>query len=116
MTKYRVVVTSKANDDIESIFNYIAYDLGAYQAASKLYDRITDAILSLSYFPYRIKAMNDTFVFGNVRKLSVDNYSILFVIKRDTVIVINVLYSSANIQLESVIALVPPCPGIMLSA
>ena len=98
MTKYRVIVTSKAKVDIESIFDYIAYDLGAYQAASKLYDRITDAILSLSYFPYRIKAMNDTFDFGDVRKLSVDNYSVLFIVKNDTVIVTNVLYSSSNIE------------------
>jgi hypothetical protein len=42
--------------------------------------------------------MNDTFDFGNVRKLSVDNYSVLFIVKNDTVIVTNVLYSSSNIE------------------
>ncbi len=98
MIKYRVIVTDKAKQDISEIYDYITDQLCAEQTAKKLYKCITDAILSLSYFPHRIKVISNEFDFGDVRKLLVYNYCILFVIKGYSVIVFNVLHGSSNIE------------------
>ena len=47
MKEYQVKITPKAKDDMEEIYNYIAYSLLAPQAAMNQYNNIADAILSL---------------------------------------------------------------------
>ena len=99
MIKYKVIVSSKAKDDIESIFDYIAYDLNAYTSAMRQYNRITDAILSLTYFPHRIKTINASLDFDNqLRRLNVDGYAILFVIEGYNVIILKVVHGSSDIE------------------
>ena len=53
MKEYQVNITPKAKDDMEEIYNYIAYSLLAPQAAMNQYNNIADAILSLSTMPER---------------------------------------------------------------
>ncbi|MCL2699469.1 MAG: hypothetical protein FWE68_04080 [Defluviitaleaceae bacterium] len=45
MRRYEVLISDKANEDMEAIHNYIAETLLAPVAAAKQYDRIAEAIL-----------------------------------------------------------------------
>ena len=58
MKKYEVLLSDRANDDMESIYKYIAEILLAPIAAANQYDRIAEAILSLDVMPERIKLMD----------------------------------------------------------
>ena len=58
MKHYEVLISDKANEDMEGIYKYIAETLLAPMAAAKQYDRIADAILSLEDMPERIKLMD----------------------------------------------------------
>jgi len=51
MRHYEVLISDKANDDMEGIYKYIAETLLAPMAAAEQYDRIADAILSLEDMP-----------------------------------------------------------------
>ena len=98
MKRYDVVITQSAAMDMESIYNYIAFNLQAPSTAMEQYTRIANEVLSLEYFPERIKLM-DTFPEKRrgLRQLLVDNYSVFFSIDGNRVIVISVLYTASDI-------------------
>jgi len=99
MNKYEVIISDKANSDMEAIYYYIAETLLAPDAAAKQYDRIADAILSLEVMPERIKIMDSEPELSNgLRSLIVDNYSVFFVLKDETVYIARVLYSASDIS------------------
>lgn len=98
MKEYQVKITPKAKDDMEEIYNYIAYSLLAPQAAMNQYNNIADAILSLSTMPERCPLMQSKLAFNlNLRCLLVGNYSVLFRVN-DQVTIVGILYSSSNID------------------
>ena len=51
MKQYEVLISDKANEDMEAIFEYISDKLPAPASAIKRYDRIADAVLSLEEMP-----------------------------------------------------------------
>jgi len=55
MKLYEVLISNKANEDMDSIYEYIAETLLEPVTAANQYDRIADAILSLEEMPDRIK-------------------------------------------------------------
>jgi plasmid stabilization system protein ParE len=99
MRHYEVLISDKANGDMESIYDYIAETFHAPITAAKQYNRITEAILSLEEMPERIKMMDSEPEHSKgLRSLIVDNYSVFFVIKAETVYILRVLYSASNIN------------------
>jgi plasmid stabilization system protein ParE len=99
MKHYEVLISDKANADMESIFDYIAKTLLAPDTAARQYDRIAEAILSLEEMPERIKIMDsEPERTKGLRALRVNNYSVFFVVKTDTVYVVRVLYSASDIS------------------
>ena len=58
MKRYEVAVSDKANVDMEAIYRYIAETLLEPVTATKQYDRIVEAILSLEEMPERIRIMD----------------------------------------------------------
>lgn len=98
MKQYIVQTTEVALSDLEETYNYIAEQLLAPEAATRLYDRIANAVESLKYLPSRIKLMdlNEGFV-NEPGEMHVDNLSAFFVIIGDHVIVTNILYSASDI-------------------
>ena len=98
MKEYQVKITPKSKDDMEEIYNYIAYSLLAPQAAMNQYNNIADAILSLSTMPEGCPLMQSKLAFNlNLRCLLVGNYSVLFRVN-DQVTIVRILYSSSNID------------------
>lgn len=99
MEQYKLIITEDTWRDAENIFTYIATALEAPEAALKQYDRITKAIESLATFPARIKIIdNEPAHSKEVRKLLVDNFSVLFTIKGDTVTILRILYSASDLS------------------
>ena len=99
MNQYEVLISDKASEDMEAIYRYISETLLAPEAAAEQYDRIADAILSLEEMPERIKVMDSEPEYSkSFRSLIVDHYTIVFVIKANTVNIARVLYSASDIR------------------
>lgn len=99
MKQYAVQITDKALGDMEDIYNYIANILQASENAMGQYNRIADAIQKLDIFPERVRIMKSEpeHTMG-LRQLSIDNFSVFYVIEGDKVIVTRVLYSASDIS------------------
>jgi plasmid stabilization system protein ParE len=97
MKKYNVVITASALKDMEDLYNYIAYELKSPNSAKKLYFKIANAIQSLDLFAerYKVFCIDEERV---VRRMLVDNYSVFYMTKANSVIVTSVLYSSRDLR------------------
>ena len=99
MKHYDVLVSDKAVADMDSIYDYIATTLLEPVIAAKQYNRIADAILTLEQMPERIRLIDSEPEHSKgLRPLLVDNYTVLFVIKGDSVHVARVFYSASDIR------------------
>ena len=98
MKQYKIQITDMALSDMEEIYNYIAVQLQAPEAAMRQYNRIADAIETLDTFPERVKLMEteEESALG-LRQMPVDNFSVFFHIREDRVFITNVLYSASDI-------------------
>lgn len=98
MKHYKIQITDKALFDMEEIYNYIAEQLLAPEAAMRQYNRIAGAIETLDTFPERAKLMEteEERALG-LRQMPVDNFSVFFHIREERVIITNVLYSASDI-------------------
>ena len=98
MKTYDVQPSEKSLNDMEAIYGYIVEKLLAPNAAINQYNRIADAILSLEQTPQRIKVMDSEPERSlGIRQMSVDNYSVFFIIKDEMVNIVRVLYSTSDI-------------------
>ena len=99
MKHYDVLISDRANEDMENIYRYISETLLALVNAAKQYDRIADAILTLEKMPERVRLMDsEPERSKGLRPLIVDNYTVFFVIKGTTVNIARVLYSASDIS------------------
>ena len=98
MEQYEVVMSDKADDDIDGIYKYISENLQEPVIAVNQYNRIADAILTLEQMPDRIKLMNsEPERVKGLRQLHVDNYTIFFTITGSIVNIVRVLYSTSDV-------------------
>lgn len=98
MTHYNVKVTNKALADMNAIYDYIATVLQVPATAMNQYNRIADGIQSLERFPERYMLFDSQPEHDlGMRKLLVDNYTAIYVVIKDEVTVLRVLYSSSDI-------------------
>ena len=98
MKQYKVQITDKALADMEEIYNYIAIQLQAPENAIGQYNRIAKAIEELKMFPEKVRFMESEQERAmRLRQLVVDNYSVFYVIEKESVIVMRVLYSASDI-------------------
>ena len=99
MNQYTVEITEEALSDMQQIYNYIAYVLLAPENAMGQYNRIADEILKLNVFPERFRIMDSEPEHSKeIRRMSVDNFSVFYVIRKEKVIVTDVLYSASGID------------------
>ena len=99
MKYHEVLISDKANEDMETIFRYISETLRAPESAANQYYKIADAILSLEQMPERIRVMDsEPERSRGLRPLIVGNYTVFFVINADTVYIARVLYGASNIS------------------
>lgn len=99
MQRYEVRITRDALHDMESIYNYIAEELLVPDTALGQYNRIAEAINSLSQMPERRRILeSEPERSRGLRKLRVDNYAVFYFIDEESVVVTNVLYGASDIE------------------
>lgn len=101
MKKFIVNITDDALDDMEALYNYIAFRLQSPDIAMNQYNRIADAIESLESFPERF-GLFDTepgHSYG-IHKMVIDNFLVCYVIDPEIVTVTDVLYGPSDIRVK----------------
>lgn len=99
MKQYNILISDSAENDLDKIYRYIAFELCAPETAEKQYNRIMKKIMDLETFPDRIRIMeNKAGKNLKLRRLLVDNYSVIFKIEGSHVSVANVLCNASNIE------------------
>ena len=98
MKRYSVKVTRRALADMNAIYEHIAVRLQAPETALRQYDRIAAAIESLCSFPGCNPLIDVQPELGlGMRRMLVDNYSVIYVVHEETATVLRVLYSSSDL-------------------
>ena len=83
--KYKIIWSPRARDDLRNIKHYIKNHLKEKNIAINVVKRILNSILDLSYLPekhVRVQIFNEKT--KNVRKMSVNNYLVIYEVKLDT--------------------------------
>ncbi|MCR4437072.1 MAG: type II toxin-antitoxin system RelE/ParE family toxin [Eubacteriales bacterium] len=98
---YEILLTPEAQNDLRSIFEYIAHDLQSVQNAAGQLDRLEKGIASLRQMPERFRAYDkEPWRSRNLRIMPVDNYLIFYIPDHDkgTVTILRVMYGGRDID------------------
>ena len=96
---YKVIIHSRAEQDLMDIFLYITEYLKAPDTAQHLYSKIKQQISTLESMPYRCSLVSDEpYQQLGIRKQFVDNYIVFFVVKEaeKEVHVFRILYGKSE--------------------
>lgn len=97
--RYNVKIAAGALADMEDIYDYIAEELLNPDAAIGQYERIACAAKSLQEFPGRCKLLDSPQLRAlGMRRITVDNYTVIFVIRGEDVVITRVIYSASDIN------------------
>jgi len=97
--KYIVDITDAALEDMNAIYEYILYRFKTPDTAAAQYDRIADEILSLEEMPLRYGIPQfEPCITAQLHRMLVDNYSVFYIVRGETVIVTDVLYSASDLE------------------
>lgn len=100
---YEIQLTAKAEDDLRSIYKYIAVNLQSAGTASALLDRLELAIDSLAQMPERFKVYgSEPWRSRNLRIMPIENYLVFYIPdnKTATVTVIRVMYGARDVDIQ----------------
>jgi plasmid stabilization system protein ParE len=97
--KYDVEITDAASEDMDEIYEYIRFTFKAPDTAAAQYDRIADEILSLEEMPLRFGIPQfEPCISVQLHRMLVDHYSVFYLVRGNTVIVTDVLYSASDLE------------------
>lgn len=99
MKQYTLKITDKALADMAAIYDYITDKLQAPETAIQQYNRIAEAIETLSTFPERCPLLHTQPEQGlGMRQLFINHYTVVFIADEATVTVLRVLYCASDIN------------------
>ena len=101
MTKYQVIYSKDATDDLKRIYLYIAFVLKAKRTAKSQDARIRKEIRSLSMMPERYRIVEwEPWHSQKVRQVSIDNYVVFYAVNNDNKIVevVRIYYGGRDIE------------------
>lgn len=99
--KYEIILLRTAIEDLDGIYDYIAYELKSPRNAEAQLARIEEEIATLDQMPERYRRYDkEPWRSHNVRILSVDNYCILYIPnnERKIVSILHVVYGGRNMD------------------
>ena len=102
---YEIEMTEAAKKDLQSIFEYIAFELQELENAKNQMRRLESRILSLDTMPERYKSYDkEPWHSQGFRILPVDNFIVFYIPNANTKIVtiIRILYSGRDIEKQLV--------------
>ncbi|MBQ9693800.1 MAG: type II toxin-antitoxin system RelE/ParE family toxin [Kiritimatiellae bacterium] len=78
---FSVAIQPEAKVELDEIYRYVAHHLRNIPDAIRLLDRLEQSILSLREMPYHAPLSRDPrFAIQGVRKLSVGNYNVFYMV------------------------------------
>ncbi len=98
---YEICMTLQAQNDLRSIFEYIAFDLQSPQNAAGQLDRLEESIDSLAQMPERFRMYDkEPWRSRNLRIMPVDNYLVFYIPDREekTVRIVRVMYGGRDVD------------------
>jgi toxin ParE1/3/4 len=99
--KYNIILTEQAENDLRSIYEYIAFTLLEPEIAAGQLERIEKGILSLKEMPERFHVFEkELWHSRGLRQMPVDKFIVFYIPKTEdkTVNVIRVMYGGRNIN------------------
>ncbi|MGN0652381.1 MAG: type II toxin-antitoxin system RelE/ParE family toxin [Gemmiger sp.] len=96
---YDVQISAQAEEDLRSIFSYIAFELQSLQNAERQLDRLEENILSLEQMPNRHKAYEkEPWHSRGLRVMPVDNYLVFYIPNHEAKVVniVRVMYGGRD--------------------
>ena len=99
--KYMIDITAQAKSDLQSIYEYIAFELIAPENAAGQLDRLEESIMKLDYMPLRFKEYEyEPWKSRGLRIMPMDNFVVLYIPNEETgvVTIIRVIYGGRNID------------------
>ena len=99
--KYQVFTTEKAEEDLNSIADYLIYKLLAGETAMKQIGRIEQAVMSLEEMPERYHIYDkEPWKEKDLRVMCIDHYLVFYITDNDnkTVTVIRIMYGKRDIE------------------
>ncbi len=99
--EFELLISPRAAEDFESIFDYVSIELCNGTAANSLVDEFQKALERVCFMPESCPRVNNEYVNDkNLRKLLVNNYIIFYKINEEnqSVEVIRVLYGMMNFK------------------
>ena len=99
--KFAIKITAQADNDIRSIYEYIAYELQSPENSSGQLDRIEKCIMSLDDMPERYRFYDrEPWKSRGLHVLPVDNYVVLYIPDTDkkVVTILRVMYTGRDID------------------
>lgn len=97
-TKFKVLITKHAEDDIESIWQYIAID--SVDRASEFIAQIEQKLNTLHNFPKRCPIIAESELLAvEYRHMVIGNYRIILRIEGETVFIMRVVHSARLLEL-----------------
>lgn len=100
---FQVNITRQAEDDLRSVFEYIAYELQSVQNAVGQLGRLEKAIFSLDQMPQRYRFYEkEPWHSSGLRVMPVDNYLVFYIPYLDTlnVEIIRVMYGGRDVDTQ----------------
>jgi len=98
MKIYQVIITSEAKDDLNSIYEYVAFDMENLIGATKIINAILNKCLRLSVMP---KASYVRYILDGekLRFTRIGKYTIIYYVddKKSQVVIKSVIYSRRNL-------------------
>jgi len=97
--RYEVILTDKAKEELEGIYNYISKSLLSKNTANNVMKRIENKILNLTQTPESYSIIEPyTKTNEKYRKLIINNYIVVYRIDYDNnkVYVIRIIYGKRN--------------------
>lgn len=99
MDNYKIKFSSRADNDLNNIYDYIKEKLSDFENAVKVYEKIKGGISTLEYFPKRHPKVDvNGNIYSELRMLVIDSYVVIYLIEEDSkeVNIKRILYASSN--------------------
>ena len=96
---YNYEFSPLAEQDLNEIFDYIAWELSALQAAVKLIDKIQEEVEKVCDFPFSRPLLRDRVLREKgYRLIVVQNFNLFYVVERQTVVIKRVMHGKRNYE------------------
>lgn len=100
-SKYRYLLTKRAESDLDGIISYIVVELGNPKAASEFVDKLQGCIEEVMIFPESGSPVHNEFLqVENVRKKLFGNYIMYYLLdtKEKTIFILRIVYSKCDMD------------------